>query len=682
MQGPIRIAIDIGGTFTDLEIFDARSGAIHEVKTPSTPADPSIGLMAGIRQAMVLVGFDVEDIGHVLHGTTIATNAVLERKLPRGAVITTAGFEDVLTIGRHGRREVYALNATPVKPLVRRKFLLGVRERVRADGTIETPLVQEDVRLVIDTLKSENIAAVAVCLLHAYAHPAHEQEIGAMIAAAAPEIAVSLSSEISPEIREYERLSTTVLNALLMPIVAGYMSQLRDRLAGDDIKARVYLVQSNGGVAALDRAAREPARLLLSGPSGGAAAAQLLAADLAMPDLVAVDMGGTSFDVSVIHGGRAAMVNEGDVDGWPVRLPMVEMRTIGAGGGSIVWVDAGGRLRIGPHSAGAVPGPACYGHGGTDLTVTDANLLLGRIDPAAFLGGEMKLDAAAAGAAAERVAAALGLNVAATAEGVVAVTNSNLATAMRLSLFEKGLDPEDFAVLSFGGAGGLHACEVAAELGITRVVFPAHASTLSAWGILWSDIVHDFTASVIGTLLQAGSALAARAERLAGQARTLLDEDGVAMEDRTLHWTLDCRYVGQAFELPVQLGLADFSPGGLAKVETDFHTIHQQLFSYHEPDGVVEIVALRLAARGRLASPVASASAAIAKQPPAAATRSVLHGGQAVPAVVRPRQNLAVGEVIAGPAIIEEAYTSAYVPPGWQIHLHRTGAMIAERSRL
>jgi N-methylhydantoinase A len=679
MQGPIRIAVDIGGTFTDLEIFDGRDGTIHEVKTPSTPENPSLGLMAGIREAMTLVGFGVADIGYVLHGTTIATNAVLERKLPAGAVVTTAGFEDVLMIGRHGRREVYALNATPVTPLVRRNLLLGVRERVRADGSVATALDEDDVRRVIERLAEKGIRAVAVCLLHAYANPAHEQKIGAVIGEALPEVSVSLSSDISPEIREYERLSTTVLNALLMPIVARYMSQLRRRLAEAEITARVYLVQSNGGVAGLERAAAEPARLLLSGPSGGAAAAQLLAEDLAIPDMVAVDMGGTSFDVSVIHDGRVAMVNEGNVDGWPVRLPMVEMRTIGAGGGSIVWVDAGGRLRIGPHSAGALPGPACYGRGGSDFTVTDANLLLGRIDPAAFLGGAMRLDEAAARMAAEKVAALLGLSVAATAEGVIAVTNSNLATAMRLSLFEKGLDPEDFAILSFGGGGGLHACEVAEELGMTRVVFPPHASTLSAWGILWSDIVHDLTATGIGALLQSGRQLDAEAKRLALEGGALLDADGVAADDRTLLWTLDCRYAGQAFELGVGLRKADFSAAGLADVAADFHALHERLFSYHEPDGVVEVVALRLAARGRLASRVARDKTG-ATEAQGLCTRSVVQGGRDVQAVVRRRDSLAAGDGIAGPAVIWEPYTSVYLPRGWRVTMHRTGAMIAQNN--
>ena len=674
----IRIAVDIGGTFTDLEIADSRTGAVHEMKTPSTPHDPSIGLLNGIRAAMTQHGFATGDITHLLHGTTIATNAVLERKLPLGAVVTTAGFEDVLTIGRHGRREIYAITADPVRPLVQRRHCLGVVERTRADGSIERALDEDSVRAVAEKLRAADIRAVAVCLLHSYADPAHEQRVAALLAEMLPGVAVGLSSDISPEIREYERLSTTVLNALLRPIVDGYMAQLSRRLAEAGIGGSVYLVQSNGGVSGIAKAGREPARLLLSGPSGGAAAAQRLAERLGRPNLVAIDMGGTSFDVSVVHQGAVATVNEGEVDGWPVRLPMVEMRTIGAGGGSIVWVDEGGRLRIGPHSAGAAPGPACYGRGGTELTVTDANLLLGRLDAARFLGGAMPLDVEAAQMAAALVAQQLGSSVAECVAGVIAVTNSSLATAIRLSLFEKGLDPEDFALLSFGGAGGVHACEVADELGIATVVFPPHASTLSAWGILFSDIVHDLTATMIGALAERGPALAAQAARLRGQADALLDDDSVPEAARAYRWTIDCRYAGQAFELPLVLDDADFSAAGLGRAATAFHALHQQRFSYQEPKALIEIMALRLAATGRLATPAT---------PPASARdhastpqhRDVLENGILVSAIVCGRDHAILGRGLPGPVIVEEAYTSTYIPLGWHVVAEPTGALIATR---
>ena len=676
-QRELRVAVDIGGTFTDLEIFDSGTGAIHQHKTPSTPADPSIGLLAGIRAASERFDFPLGAVRQVLHGTTIATNAVLERKLPTGAVLTTAGFEDLLQIGRHGRKDVYALTASPAAPLVRRSLCLGIAERMRADGSVMTQLDEASVRRAAATLREAEVRAIAVCLLHAYANPAHERRVGEILAEALPGVAVSLSSDISPELREYERLSTTVLNALLVPIVAGYMGKLERRLEEERFGAKVYLVQSNSGVSGLAKAGREPARLLLSGPSGGAAAARRLSAALAEPNLVAVDMGGTSFDVSVVHEGQVAMVTEGEIDGLPVRLPMVEMRTIGAGGGSIAWVDDGGRLRIGPHSAGAVPGPACYGRGGTQLTVTDANLLLGRLDGASFLGGSMPLERDAALKAAAATAAPLGLEAEATAAGVIAITNANLAGAIRLSLFEKGLDPEDFALLSFGGAGGVHACEVAEELNIGRVIFPPHASTLSAWGILWSDITHDLAATQIAILATAGPALAEQSGRLLREAGALLDEDGVEPAQRGFEWSADCRYAGQAFELAVPLATADFSTAGLDALAEGFHRIHRQRFS-HEDRGVpVEIVALRLTARGRLAKPATGNAPPAAAAAAAPTTRPVLVEGRWQDATICPREG--VGASLRGPAVIEEAYTSTYLPPGWVAETHATGALVARR---
>jgi N-methylhydantoinase A len=679
MQQDIRIAVDIGGTFTDIEILDAGSGAIHQIKTPSTPKDPSIGLLTGIREASERFGFPMEAVQYLLHGTTIATNAVLERKLPLGAIVTTAGFEDVMQIGRHGRKDVYAITLEQPEPLVARRFCFGVEERVSADGRVVVPLQEEGVRRIAAWLAEADVRSVAVCLLHAYANPAHERRVGEILSELLPGVAISLASDISPEIREYERMSTTALNALLVPIVKSYTDRLAGRLKEEVPRSQVYLVQSNGGVSGLAKAGREPARLLLSGPSGGAAAARRLSVELDEPNLVAVDMGGTSFDVSVVHDGTVSMVNEGEVDGLPVRLPMIEMRTIGAGGGSIAWVDDGKRLRIGPHSAGADPGPACYGKGGTALTVTDANLLLGRLDGASFMGGAMPLDRAAARRAAETVAAPLGLSVDETAAGVIDVANSALAMAIRLSLFEKGLDPEDFAMLSFGGAGGVHACEVAEELGIRRVIFPAHASTLSAWGILWSDIAHDLSATQIGLLAELAPGLAGTAARLVAEAQALLAEDGVAPQARRFEWAVDLRYAGQAFDLRVPLEEADFSAAGVARASAAFHALHRQRFSYDEPEVAVEIVALRLKAVGALAKPVPARRHAEAAT--ATPRTRLVHGrGAAVDTPVRAREAIGIGDPVLGPAIVEEPYTSIYLPSGWSIAAHPAGALIADRS--
>lgn len=677
MSSPIRIAVDIGGTFTDIEVLESSTGRVHQFKTPSTPDDPSIGLMGGIQAAAERFGFKVGDVEHILHGTTIATNAVLERKLPKGAIVTTAGFEDLLQIGRHGRRDVYAIALSPPQPLVPRSLCFGVPERVGADGRIQVPLDEAAVRAVATQLGKAGVRAVAVCLLHAYANPDHERRVGAILSDELPGVAISLSSEISPEIREYERLSTTVLNAMLVPVVSGYTNTLNEKVAHEAPSTQIYLVQSNGGVSGLGKAGREPARLLLSGPSGGAAAARRLSRALLEPNLVAVDMGGTSFDVSVVNNGSIAMVTEGDVDGLPVRLPMVEMRTIGAGGGSIAWVDESGRLRIGPHSAGARPGPACYGRGGNALTVTDANLILGRLGADSFMGGAMPLDAGLAKAAAAPIAKAISLSIEEAAAGVVAVTNSSLAMAIRLSLFEKGLDPEDFALLSFGGAGGVHACEVAEDLGIGRVIFPPHASTLSAWGILWSDIVHDLSTTEIDLLMQAGPRLAATATRMALEGRRLLSEDGVPEAARDLLWSLDLRYQGQAFDLNVALDGQDFSPSGLALAAERFHALHRQRFSYDEPSTPIEVVTLRLASVGKLPKP--DQAFGTSKGPAAfPGSRLVWSRKGYSETAIWQRDGLGLNE-IQGPAVVEEVYTSSYIPLGWTAVLDASGALLARR---
>ena len=511
----VRIAVDVGGTFTDFEILDEATGETLAAKTQTTPEDPSEGLLTGLRVAAERFGFSLGDISALLHGTTIATNAVLQRRLPKGALITTAGFEDVLEIGRHFRRDVYASKAEPRAMLIPRAWRLGIKERTLATGAIETPLDETEIVRVAERLETGGVQCVAVCLLSAYANADHETRIGALLAKHAPGLDVSLSHEVSPEIREFERTSTTVLNALLVPVVRGYLERLRARLKEAGFRAPVYLVQSNGGVMSPETAALLPARLLLSGPSGGALAAETIAQRLAMPNMVAVDMGGTSYDVSIVSEGRTRLVTQGTVDGLPVRLPMIEIRTIGSGGGSIARVEERGRLRVGPESAGAQPGPVCYARGGSEPTVTDANVVLGRIDPALFLGGAMRLDAALAGAAiAERVGKPLSLAVEDAAEGIVRVAVARMAGAIRLSLFEKGLDPEDFTLLSFGGASGLHACDTADEIGIGRVVFPRDPGTLSAWGMLYSDVVHVMTRA---RLMKADRTAAPALEQICGE---------------------------------------------------------------------------------------------------------------------------------------------------------------------
>jgi N-methylhydantoinase A len=675
----IRIGVDIGGTFTDLQILDQASGALYSLKTPTTPDDPSIGLMTGIAAAARRFGFRLDEIGFLLHGTTIATNAVLERKLPRGALIATAGFEDVIEIGRHNRRDVYGLRPSPPPVLIPRDRRLGIAERIAASGAVELAPDEAAIAALVARLAALEAETVAIALINAFVNPAHEHRLRDAIAAALPGLPVAISSEISPEIREYERSSTTVLNALLMPVVRSYLRRLDDRMRRAEFSPRLLLVQSNGGVCSAEIAGEQPVRLLLSGPSGGALAALRTAETLALQALVGIDMGGTSFDVSVVQGGRLTLITQGEVDRLPVRLPMVEIRTIGAGGGSIAAVDAGGRLTVGPRSAGAMPGPVCYGHGGDEPTVTDANLVLGRLDPDYFLGGAMALDLAAARAAiAARIAAPLGLAIEAAAAGVLTVTNTNLAAAIRLSLFEKGLDPREFALLSFGGAGGLHAIAVAEELGIGRVVFPRDAGTFSAYGILHSDIVHDFAQSRI---LPAGPEslpeVAAICAALREQGIRQCERDGIAAGDRVGALAVDMRYRGQAFELLVPWGDIAVDAASLADLVARFHALHEQRFSYANPRDAVEIVTLRLTVTGRLAQPRGHAAAEPAKTKIAQHRAAFLDGAwRDIP--VHHRDALAA--TINGPALIEEPYTTVLLGEGWSATVESGGNLVARRA--
>ena len=675
----IRIGIDIGGTFTDLQILDETTGALASFKTPTTPQDPSIGLVTGIRGIAEKIGFAMEDVRLLVHGTTIATNAVLQRRLANGVLVTTAGFEDVLEIGRHGRRDVYSLKPRHTPPLIASERRLGLKERMRANGSVETALTEAALAGIIERIGALEAEAVAVSLINAFVNPAHEAAVAEAIAAAYPGLPVSVSSDISPEIREYERTSTTVLNALLMPIVGGYIDKLTARLDEAGISGRLLLVQSNGGVCTAGLAKTQPARLLLSGPSGGALATLRTARALERENVIGVDMGGTSYDVCVVAGDRLTSVTQGEIDELPVRLPMVEIRTIGSGGGSIARVDDAGRLVVGPQSAGSEPGPVAYRRGGTEPTVTDANVAMARLDPEFFLGGAMALDrAGAANAIEEKVAKPLGLGADEAAEGIVTLTEANLAAAARLSLFEKGLDPRDFALLSFGGAGGLHATSVAEALGIDEVIFPVGASTFSAFGILFSDITHDLARSRV--VPADGAALGFLAETLAdlrAQGDALLAEDGVPAADRRAVIAVDMRYRGQAFELVVPWEVETVDEAALGALTDAFHELHAQRFSYSDPKAATEIVAVRVSAVGvtRAVAPDQTEAKVV---PAEAKTRDVFTGGTWRPVAIHRRE--AIIGPIAGPALVEEEYTTNFIGSGWTCEPGRAGTLIARRT--
>lgn len=676
---PVRIGVDIGGTFTDIQIYDARTGLVTAHKLPTTPEDPSIALVEGIKAAGNRFRFALDDVGYVLHGTTIATNAVLERKLPNAALVTTAGFEDILEIGRHNRRDIYSVWPRPVPALIPREHRLGMRERMTARGVPEIIPSSQDIGNVVSRLAELDIASVAISMLHAYANPAHETALAEAIEAALPHLTISRSSAVSPEIREYERTSTTVLNALLQPVVHSYIEKLERRLASENFRPKLFLVQSNGSVCSATTAAREPVRLLLSGPSGGAMAALELSRALAEPNVVGVDMGGTSYDVSLVREDRIEVVNQSEIDRLPVRVPMVEIRTIGAGGGSIARVQPGRTLKVGPESAGARPGPVCYSRGGTEPTVTDANLVLGRLDEKYFLGGRMPLDPDSARRAIEgRIAEPLQVDGDSAAAGILRITNTNLAAAIRLTLFEKGLDPREFALLSFGGAGSVHACAVADELGMRRIVFPVDASTLSARGILGADLAHTFARSGIRPFdTSALPGLTKAIDEMRSEAHQRLDADSISRANQRLEVLVDLRYRGQAYEMSVPWRSGNIDEVALQSTADEFHNEHERRYSYANRTDVVELVTVRLTAKGLLPPIEPKVSSSNAGGTPFGKRR--VHTGEAWETIpVWKRTDIAESTTVVGPCIVEEDYTTIYVAKGWKLGRGTDGHLVAD----
>ncbi len=588
----MRIGIDIGGTFTDFVAFDEETGGFQTFKVLSTPQDPAQAVLAGLAQIPNLQP-PVSDL-HVVHGSTVATNALLERKGARTALVTTRGFRDVLVIGRQTRTRLYDFFADRPEPLVPDELRLEVTERVDHRGQVLTPLREEELPGLIRRLSDLNVESVAVCLLFSFARPQHEQIIARALRQAG--FFVSPSSEVLPEFREYERASTTVINAYVAPIVARYLKRLEEELRAHEFR----IMQSNGGSIRAAEARREAVRSILSGPAGGVVGARHVARAAGFDRVITFDMGGTSTDVSLCDG-EIRITTEAEIGGLPIRVPVIDIHTVGSGGGSIAYLDPGGALRVGPQSAGADPGPACYGCGGTQPTVTDANLVLGRLVPDHFLGGRMALDVEAA----EEVLADLagqakltplpGLTLGQTAAlGVIQVVNAHMERALRVTSVERGHDPRDFTLVSFGGAGGLHAADLARALGVSRVLIPPVASTLSAFGMLVADVVKDYVQTVMLPGTTPFGELERRMAPLVARGVQDLQREGVPAEQITLHRELDVRYQGQAYELTVPL-TCDFAAA--------FHRLHQRTYGHSAPDAPVEVVNLRLRAVGEVPRP-------------------------------------------------------------------------------
>ena len=672
-----RIAFDVGGTFTDFTTLDDASGAVGYFKVPSTPRDPSLAIEAGLRALVAERGVAPEAIAHLGHGTTVATNLVIERKGASVGLLTTRGFRDVLEIGRQTRPHLYDYTVGRPVPLVPRELRLEVDERVLADGSVLRPLDDAQVAQAARQLAGAGVTAVAICFIHAYRRPDHEQRAREIVRRVLPDAYVSLSSDVLPEFREFERMSTTVLNAYMGPRMGSYLQGLLERVRALGIGAEVDTVHSNGGLMSVQTVREVPVRTCVSGPAAGVIGSAEIGRLAGFRNLVTFDVGGTSTDVSVVVDGKALFASDRLVADYPVKTPMLDIHVIGAGGGSIAAIDDAGALKVGPRSAGADPGPVAYGRGGTQVTLTDANIVLGRLDPVALLEGRLPVDARAArDAIAQEIAAPLGLTVEAAAHGIVRIANANMGRAIRSVSTEKGYDVRDFALMAFGGAGPLHATELAAECGIRTVLVPLEPGTFCARGILLSDVTMDFVRSQLSVADATSWARTCRTlEEMQEQAADWLAREGVEPQRRALRLTIEARYDGQNYEVAVPLERVDRD--GLDAFVAAFRARHHQEYGYDVVGRDTEIVNCRVQAVGQIPK--------TAQRFEPRTGGDALRGHRAVyfgaghgwlDTGLWRREHLCAGQVLEGPAIVEEMSATTVVHPGQTLRVDPLGNLV------
>ncbi|CAN5897804.1 hydantoinase/oxoprolinase family protein [soil metagenome] len=667
------LGVDVGGTFTDLVFLDRASGRLQVLKTPSTPNDQSEGILVGIDR----LALEPQALERIVHGTTVATNTALEGDGARLAVLTTEGHRDVLVVGRGNRMAIYNIKAPPNRPLVPRSRCHEVGERLRVDGSVAVALDEERVAAIGRQLAGERIEAVAVCFLHSYANRDHERRTAEILSRFLPDAVITTSSEVLPEYREYERFSTAALNAYVAPRMRRYIGELRHRLAAAGISAPLSIMTSNGGTLPAHRVESMPVLSMLSGPAAGVIAASYIGQAANFPDVITCDMGGTSTDVCLVRDGEFGMTTDGRVAAFPVKIRQIDINTVGAGGGSIAAV-ASGFLTVGPRSAKAFPGPACFGRGGVEPTVTDANVALGRLGTEQLLGGEIRLDRAAARAAVERLGAQLGLSGEQMAEGILRIAVASMAAAIKEVSVLRGIDPRDFALLSYGGAGPLQAAAIADELGMRTVIVPPMPGNFSAFGLLVADVRRDFVRTRVATVDALSPAdIRAMLSDLLEDGERELQAAGFPADRRRFVATLDMRYSGQSFELsvPVETDLVD-----MATIVKAFEAVYELRYG-GTTTAPVEIVSYRLAAWGLSDKPALPMVDAAGRSMAAAvlSTRPVVFGGVVHSVSILDREQLPPGEAVAGPAIIEEAGSSTVVPPDWSVTLDGIGCLVLHR---
>ncbi len=685
----MRVGIDVGGTFTDVVLIDDRRRKIHYTKVLTVPKNPAEGVLSGIDKILRLANASMADLDYMVHGhgTTIGTNALIERKGAKTGLITTAGFRDVVEIARIERPDegLYDLTVDTPEPLIPRYLRVEVDERVGSKGEVVRPLDESSVGRAVNYLKEQRVETIAVCLLFSFLNPRHEQRVKEICRDIYPQALVSLSSEICPEFREFERTSTTVINAYLQPIVERYIHNLVQMLCDKYGPVNVRVMQASGGAMSAEVARDHAVNIVNSGPAGGTVAGAFIGSLLGDRQLMTVDMGGTSFDIGIIVDGVPRVSSEGKFEGYPVKIPAVDVHALGAGGGSIAWIDKGGALNVGPQSAAADPGPACYGLGGELPVVTDANLVLGRLNADYFLGSEMKLYPDKARAAIEKhIARPLEMSLEDAAYGIVRVVNANMVKGMAGSSIEKGFDPREFTLVAFGGAGPLHACELAKDIGIRKVVIPLYPGAFSAFGLVTSEIRHDY----VHTVAKPASSLDPEElsyayDSMEETARAQLAAEKIAAEDIVVQWTADLRYSGQAYELNVPVPRSHHNKK-LTRQDIDatvalFHALHQKTYEYSSTNEPVDVINVRLTGVGRVPEVKLPR-----RKRDGASPRAALKGKRPVyfdprgfvPTPIYERDLLHPGNVLKGPCIVEEIISSTVVIPGATVRVDPWGNLI------
>lgn len=675
MNPKFKIGIDVGGTFTDLVAFDEKAGEIFFLKVPSTPFDPSKGVIDALKDLMKK---REPEVSLFVHASTIGTNLFLGQlglKIPKGAVITTEGFKDILEIGRQKRPELYNPFFERPRPLIERHLRFGIKERINFKGEVLKPIDEQEIKSVAQKIKQEKVETIAIVFLHAYINPEHEKKAKEILKQQLPGIVIMTSSEIDPEYREYERMSTTVINSLLVPVVSTYLRKIKNRLKELKVKAPLYIMQSNGGLATFEVASQIPVATIESGPATGVIASAYWSKMLGIENILSFDMGGTTAKAGVVVKGIPQMINEYEVggnvhsgrilkgSGYPIRYPFIDLAEVSGGGGTIAWIDHGNALRVGPLSAGADPGPACYGKGGENPTVTDANLILGRLNPVGISGGKIKIfSELAEKSIRKKIAEPLGISIVQAAYGIIEIVNTHMIRALRLVSVERGYDPRDFVILAFGGAGPMHAAFLAEGLGVKNIVIPPNPGVFSALGLMLADFRHDFVRNIMKPASEINTELL---EKIFGEiekkAKKILQKEGFSPNHIVMERNLELRYLGQSYEL-----IVPFHKNFKVILQL-FHQKYQKMYSYSMPDEPVEVVNIHLIAYGLIRKPkfrkipfTSSSSDALIDK------KMVFFKGNAwIETPIYSRDALLPGHKINGPAIIEQSDATTVIPPGW-----------------